>query len=98
MRTQTIWPVALALAACAPTTAPPTDVMAIVKGKDGTYQPTQVQLTTLRNVVNVKGDAATLVGGARIVVDQNDPELQNGGLTDAQVEAIFLKGQGGSVA
>lgn len=88
--------------ACAPQTEPPVDVMALVRtagssgGPGGTYQPTRVQLRTLSDVVAMKGSVATLVGGARIDVDPNDPML---GLvqTDEDLADVFIKSGGRDV-
>jgi hypothetical protein len=83
--------------ACGPAARSPVDVMALVLNNEGAYQPKPVKLKTTSDPVALKGTAATLVGGARIVIDDKDPLLQvNGGNpTDAQLEDIFVKGKGG---
>jgi hypothetical protein len=87
----------VALGACAPSPTAPVSVMAIVEQSDGTYQPTQVQLNTISDIVAMKGSVIDIVGNARIVLDPNDPALQTSGLTDQQVEAILLKNKGQAV-
>ncbi|MGA9521095.1 MAG: hypothetical protein WBV82_06500 [Myxococcaceae bacterium] len=90
------------LASCAPETKPPVRVMALVRAAGdssspgGYYQATQVEIRTLSDAVAMKGSVATLVGGARIRVDGNDPLLlTNGGaLTDEQLAKVFLKNEG----
>ena len=90
------------LASCSPETKPPVQVMALVRtagnssSPGGYYQATQVEIRTLSDAVAVKGSVATLVGGARIRVDGNDPLLMtNGGmLTDEQLANVFLKDEG----
>ena len=72
--------------------------MAVTQGKDGLYGPTQVTLTTVSDIIALKGTAAQLVGGARIVINPSDPELQgSGALSAPQVVNIFLKDKGGDV-
>lgn len=93
---------ALAFFGCAPETKQPAQVMALVRAAGsadspgGTYQPTQVALTTVRDIVSLDGAAAHLVSGARIVVDPGDPLLQlnNGALSDDQIADIFVKNEG----
>jgi hypothetical protein len=87
----------LALGACAPNPTSPVSIVAVVQGKDGTYAPTTVQLNTLSDIVAMKGSVADVVGNARIVLDPNDPALQQTGLTDQQVESILLQDRGQSV-
>src|SRR5579862_9795256 len=94
MRFRDLLPLALALG-CAPTPQAPVAMMAIIKGSDGTYAPTQVNVVTLRDVVAMKGDVADIIGNATITVDQNDPALMNtAGDTNQQLEDIFLKNKG----
>lgn len=84
------------LGACGPQPQPPVSVMALALNKDGVYRSREVKLRTVADVVALRGSVATLWGGARIVVDPQDPLLQlNGGnLTDAQLAEVFLKGKG----
>jgi hypothetical protein len=83
------------LLACAPSTTAPVTVMAMVLS-NGEYQPQQVQLTTLTDLISFSGAVAVLRGGADIRVDGSDPLLQtnNGNLTEDQLERIFVKNAG----
>ncbi len=86
-----------AVAACGPVTKDgKAQVMALSLSSKGAYETRQVELTGLADVVALKGDAATLLGGARVVIDANDPLLQtnNGNLTDKQLEDVFMKSRG----
>ncbi|MFZ5470977.1 MAG: hypothetical protein ACOZIN_16235 [Myxococcota bacterium] len=84
------------LICCAPGGQAPFRVMALVLGSEGVYETRPVELHTVSDVVALKGSVAQMVGGARVLVDPNDPLLQtNGGnLTDAQLAEVFLKGKG----
>lgn len=86
------------LAACGPNPKAPVKVMALVPDQTGTFTTTQVELTTVTDVTALKGDVVQLVGGARVVVDANDPLQQlNGGLgnmTDAQRYEVIVKEKG----
>jgi hypothetical protein len=67
---------ALGLAAgCAPDTQAPVKVRALVRSSNGQYTPQEVELTTVSDIVGLKGTVADLQGGARIVLDPNDPGL-----------------------
>ncbi|MBI3182230.1 MAG: hypothetical protein HYZ28_08810, partial [Myxococcales bacterium] len=85
-----------ATAACGPSRKPPVDVMGLVLGKNGAYETRQITLNSVSDILSLKGSVATLVGGARIVIDSSDPLLQiNGGnLTDQQLLDVFVKGKG----
>ena len=89
----------LALAGCgAPTPTAPVKVMAMAITDGGVYAPTQVELKTIESVVELRGSAASLIGGARIVLDAADPRLQTTSvLTDQQLQDIFLKSPGTTV-
>jgi hypothetical protein len=85
---------ALLAAACGPSSTAPVDVMALVVS-GGKYEARQVQLSTVRDVVALRGDVATLTGNARIIVDGTDPALQNpASLTEEQLSEIFVVGKG----
>ncbi len=83
-------------ASCAPDTKQPVQVMALVRGPGGHYQSTQVEIRTLSDAVAMKGSVASLVGGARIYVDGNDPLLMSSGgaLTDERLAEVFIKDEG----
>lgn len=86
----------LVCAGCEPAQTTPVQTMALVLSNQGTYEPKQVTINTLSDAVAVKGSVLSLVGGARIVVDPNDPLLAtNGGnLTDEQLAQVFIKARG----
>lgn len=95
---RTLWMVALAvtLAACGPNPQQPVKVMALVAKTQTGYQPEQVELTSLKDVVAMKGDVASFIGGARIVINPQDPLLA-GDLSDDQFKAAVLKDKGSDV-
>jgi hypothetical protein len=86
----------LLAAACGPNPPAPVKVMGLALSGKGVYETRQLELKTITDMVAVKGSVATLTGGARIVIDGNDPLLQtNGGnLSDAQLKQVFVKGTG----
>ncbi len=67
---------ALVTVSCAPDTQKPTKVRALVLSSSGQYQPKEVELKTVTNIVTLEGDVVRMQGGATIRVDPNDPELQ----------------------
>lgn len=94
------WLLALVMlggAGCEPSRTPPVSLMAMVLSNRGNYEPAQVALSTMTDVVGVKGTVMATVGGARIVVNDQDPLLaSNGGnLTDEQLAQVFIKNSGG---
>lgn len=90
-----VWPLLLAVS-CAPHPAPPIQVMGLALDAQGSYEVTRLELKTLEDPVAFQGSVATLMGGARIVVDPNDPMLSvnDGQLTDEQLAKAFLKSPG----
>jgi hypothetical protein len=83
------------LSGCEPQRPAPVRVMALIQGNRGVYEPKEISLTTVRNVVSLEGAAATITGGARIIVDFNDPLFRSSSnLTDDQVAAVFIKSRG----
>jgi hypothetical protein len=100
LRTVTAATAALALlASCAPETQSPVRVRALVLDANGKYVPQEVQLTTVTDIVNLEGSVARFVGGARIIVDESDPDLANAfnvGTEEAILRAM-VKDEGGSV-
>lgn len=97
LRTVTAATAALAmLASCAPDTQAPVRVRALVLNSAGQYEPQEVQLHTVTDIVTLEGSVARFMGGARIVVDAADPELQNA-TTEAALTNAMLKDKGGAV-
>jgi hypothetical protein len=90
-----------AITACGPNPKAPVRVMALIPSEAGAFQTTEVQLTTVEDIVALKGSVVNFVGSTRVVVDPNDP-LQglNGGLanqTDEQRYEVLVKDKGGDV-
>lgn len=97
LRTVTAATAALAmLASCAPDTEAPVRVRALVLTSAGQYEPQEVELKTVTDIVRLEGSVARFIGGARIVADGNDPELQNAGTPEA-LENALMKDRGSSV-
>jgi hypothetical protein len=86
--------------ACAPNVKAPVSVMALVLSTDGTYGPQQVQLQTVTDIVGLNGPTLNMIGGARIVVDPNDPLLSRLGPnpTNQQLAQVYLKDPGRDVS
>ncbi len=83
--------------ACAPNDPAPIHTAAITfNPTTAQYQISQVNLTTVSNLVHLQGSVADIVGGAEVVLDSSDPALQSA-TTDEQVEAAVLKDPGGTV-
>ncbi|MGE6762820.1 hypothetical protein ACQKGO_32720 [Corallococcus interemptor] len=97
LRTVTTAAVGLGLLAsgCAPDSEAPVKVSVLSRSSDGQYAPTQVELTTIEDIVGLKGSVGDLQGGARIVIDPNDPALQNA--TEDTVAEVLLKKSGHDV-
>ena len=89
------------LTSCGPNPKAPVKVMALIPDEAGAFQTTQVELTTVSNVVALKGDVVVMIGGTRVVLDPNDPLQQlNGGIanmTDAQRYEVIVQEKGGDV-
>jgi hypothetical protein len=71
---------------CAPETQKPMKVRALVLSSNGEYVPTEVELQTVTDIVSLEGQVVKMQGGARILLDSNDPEAQA-----AQTEEAFAK-------
>ncbi|MBN8227423.1 hypothetical protein JYK02_07875 [Corallococcus macrosporus] len=80
---------------CAPDSEAPVKVSVLSRSSNGQYVPTQVELTTIEDIVGLKGTVGDLQGGARIVIDPNDPALQNA--TEDTVADVLLKKSGHDV-
>lgn len=91
----------VAIAACGPNPLPPVKVMALMPSEAGNFETKEIELTTVQNVVALKGDVVTFVGGTRVVLDPNDPlQNLNGGLanqSDEQRYDVLVKDKGGDV-
>lgn len=89
------------LAACGPNPKAPVKVMALVPDETGAFTTSQIELTTVSNIVTLKGDVVDFLGSTRVVVDPNDPTQQlNGGIqnmTDEQRYEVIMKDKGGDV-
>ncbi|NOK19247.1 hypothetical protein [Corallococcus carmarthensis] len=80
---------------CAPDSTAPVKVSVLSRSSNGQYVPTQVELTTIEDVVGLKGTVGDLQGGARIVIDVNDPGLQNA--TEDTIADVLIKKSGHDV-
>lgn len=88
---------ALGLAAgCAPETSAPVKVSALVLNSNGEYAPQEVELKTVSDIVSLNGSVADFRGGARIVYDSQDEDLQSATTPEAFVSAL-LKNEGHDV-
>ncbi|MBU8896614.1 hypothetical protein DRW03_23705 [Corallococcus sp. H22C18031201] len=97
LRTVTAAAAVLGLAVgCAPNDPAPVKVRALVRSSNGQYAPKEVELTTIEDIVGLKGTVADFQGGARIVIDPNDPELATA--TEATLPDILIKESGHDVS
>ncbi|MGZ3460054.1 MAG: hypothetical protein ACXU86_16300 [Archangium sp.] len=78
---------------CAPRTQKPMKVRALVLSSQGRYEPTEVELETVTDIVSLEGQVVKLLGGASIRVDSKDPALQAAQTPEALVHAL-LKDEG----
>ena len=81
---------------CAPDTSAPVKVSALVLSANGEYVPQEVELKTISDIVGLKGTVADLRGGARIVFDSQDQDLQTATTPEAFAAAL-LKEEGHDV-
>ncbi|RKH62431.1 hypothetical protein [Corallococcus llansteffanensis] len=96
LRTVITAAVGLGLAAgCAPDSEAPVKVSVLSRSSNGQYVPTPVELTTITDVVGLKGTVGDLQGGARIVIDVNDPALGNA--TEDTIADVLVKKSGHDV-
>jgi hypothetical protein len=82
------------LAACEPVPQDPVRVRALVLSGNGSYVTQEVTLTTIKDIIRMEGDTAKLIGGARIVLDSQDPELQVPSLTELSFANALIKSAG----
>src|SRR6185295_16862099 len=87
------------VAGCEPNKTAPVKVMALIQTNQGTFAPKEISLETVSNVTELSGSAATLIGGAVIVLNFSDPLIQatGGDLTEDQIKQIFVKNPGAPV-
>ncbi|MCP3064613.1 hypothetical protein LXT21_38160 [Myxococcus sp. K38C18041901] len=83
-------------AGCAPDPSAPIKIRALVLSSNGQYIPEEVELKTVSDIVGLSGSVADLRGGARIVFDANDPDLNRATTPEAFANAL-LKGEGRDV-
>ncbi|MBZ4414184.1 hypothetical protein K8640_38775 [Myxococcus sp. XM-1-1-1] len=83
-------------AGCAPDPSAPVKIRALVLSSNGQYIPEEVELKTVSDIVGLSGSVADLHGGARIVLDPNDPDLDRATTPEAFVNAL-LKDEGRDV-
>jgi len=76
--------------------APLKGVMVLVPNADGIFEPQKQQLTTVSDISKLEGSVTTLIGGARMIWDDNDPKLQAATTIEEARKALFKK-EGGSV-
>lgn len=84
------------LSGCEPQRPAPVRVMALIQTNRGVYEPKEISLGTVRNIVSLEGPAATITGGARIIIDFSDQLISSSGgnLSDEQIGAVFVKNRG----
>lgn len=90
-----------ATVSCGPNPKPPVQVMALIPDETGAFATQRVELNTITNLTTFEGSIAKFTGGARVVLDPNDPTQQlNGGIQnmpDAQRYDILVREKGGDV-
>jgi hypothetical protein len=94
----TLW--CLLLLACAPNPQAPVSVMVLAPNpQGGAYETRQQTLTSVASLVNLKGAVVELLGGARVEINPNDPEVTGlpATATPEQLISAFLKNKGGDV-
>ena len=92
----------LLASACGPSSSAPVKVMVLHQENNGAYAPKEQELRTVADVVGLHGAAVRLIGGAKIVFNEQELatlEQQSGGLTAQQFEEAFyatvVKSRGG---
>lgn len=81
------------LASCEPATPNPVKIRALVLNGNKSFVTQEVTLTTLTDPFRMEGSVAKIIGGARIVSDSSDPELQ-AATTEEQVANAMIKSEG----
>ncbi len=83
--------------ACGPETKPPVKITVLAFVPDKLkYEPAQVTLNTVRNIVSMRGDVGNIIGGAQLVIDPNDPSLITA-TTEEEIRRAITKSAGGPV-
>src|SRR5678809_1460939 len=84
------------LSGCGPQKQAPVRVMALIQTNQGTFAPKEISLESIGDIVALSGTAAKFIGGAKIVLDFNDPLIQatGGDLTEEQIKQVFVKSAG----
>src|SRR5678809_1460918 len=84
------------LSGCGPQKQAPVRVMALIQTNQGTFAPKEISLESIGDIVARSGTAAKFIGGAKIVLDFNDPLIQatGGDLTEEQIKQVFVKSAG----
>ncbi|WP_224245577.1 hypothetical protein [Hyalangium gracile] len=85
------------LAACEPVPPDPVRVRALVLSSNGSYVTQEVTLTTVTDPFRMEGSVANLLGGARIISDSQDPEIQ-AAQTEEQLANALIKSKGRPVS
>ena len=86
----------LAAVSCAPQTQVPTKVRALVLSSNGEYEPTEVEIKTLTDIVALEGKVARMQGDAVLRLSSSDPEVQAATTGEALLRAM-TKSEGRSV-
>ncbi len=76
-------------AGCAPDSSAPVKVSALVLSSDGAYTPEEVELKTITDIVSLNGTVADFRGGARIVLDSEDQDLNTATTEEAFANALL---------
>jgi len=89
----------LSLACGSPNSGAPVSVMVLVPvEKQGgfEFEPRRQQLTTISDISKLEGSVTSLIGGARMFWDDNDPKL-NAAQSIEEIKKALFKKEGGSV-
>jgi len=79
---------ALLTVSCAPETQVPMKVRALVLSSNGEYEPTEVELKTVTDIVSLEGKVARMQGGAVLRLSSSDPEVQAATTEEALARAM----------
>ncbi|ATB34575.1 hypothetical protein [Melittangium boletus] len=87
---------ALLALSCAPQTQVPMKVRALVLSSNGAYEPTEVELKTVTDIVSLEGKVARIQGNAILRLASTDPEVQAAQTEEALARAM-TKDEGRSI-